>query len=126
MCVSGGEPMTLSCSDIGTRAALTLQELNRGVLEKPCVELPALGCSGLLQIGGRFLARPAIGFDLIRDLLPFRETAQARALNRADVDEHVLSAAVGLNEAVALLLVEPLDCACCHESPLRHEDVLAV
>src|SRR5918993_649330 len=126
MCVSGGEPMTLSCFDIGTRAALSLQELNREALENPHVELPALGCSGLLQIGGRFLARPAIGFDLIRDLLPFRETAQARALNRADVDEHILSAAVGLNEAVAFLLVEPLDRTCRHGSSLEHEGALPV
>ena len=36
---------------------------------------------------------------------------QTGALNRADVDEHVLAAAIGLDEAETLGGVEPLDCA---------------
>ena len=80
----------------------------------------------MLQISRRFLARPAIGFDLMRDLLAFRETTQARALDRTDVDEHVLSAAIRLNEAVAFLLVESLDRTCCHGSSLEHEGALPV
>ncbi len=41
---------------------------------------------------------------------------EARALHGADMDKHVLAAAVWLNEAEALCGVEPLNCACSHVS----------
>ena len=51
--------------------------------------------------------------NLVGDLLALSETAQPRALNGADVNEHGLAAAVRLNEAETLCGVEPLNrCAC--------------
>src|SRR6185437_7220212 len=59
------------------------------------------------EIAGRFLA--AIAHDLVLDLLALVEPRQPGALDRRDVDEDVLAAGIRLNEAVALLRVEPLD-----------------
>src|SRR6185437_7642503 len=59
------------------------------------------------EIAGRFLA--AIAHDLVLDLLTLIEPRQPGALDRRDVDEDVLAAGIRLNEAVALLRVEPLD-----------------
>jgi hypothetical protein len=73
-------------------------------------------CSGGLQVDGRLFAGAAVGFHLIGDLLAFCETTQAGTLNRTDVHEHVLAAAIRLNEAVTLLVVEPLHRPCRHES----------
>jgi len=60
------------------------------------------------QILGGGLAGPAVGDDLEGDLLPFVEGAHAGAFNGADMNEDVLAAGVRLNEAEALLVVEPL------------------
>src|SRR5690606_15911183 len=50
----------------------------------------------------------------------FIEALQARLLNRGDVDENVLTAAIGLDEAETLGGVEPLDRAGRHiASPKR-------
>src|SRR5207244_12163168 len=62
---------------------------------------------------GSFLA---LG-DVELDLLPFLQAAVAAAGDRAEVHEHVL-ATLDLDEAVALLAVEPLHRA------LRHLDLL--
>src|SRR5208282_3076822 len=61
-----------------------------------------------LQISRRGFALLAL-FELEADLLAFVERADAGFLHGGDVDEHVLAAAFGLNEAVSLLRVEPLD-----------------
>src|ERR671921_731488 len=73
------------------------------------------GLSEGLQIDRGLFAAAAVGLHLIGDLLTLREAAQAGALNRADVDEHVLAARVRLNEAIALLVVEPLHRSRCHD-----------
>jgi hypothetical protein len=65
-----------------------------------------------LEIYGCVFA--AILLNLVGDLLAFIETVQARALDSADMDENVLPAAVGLNEAETFGGVEPLDRACSH------------
>src|SRR4029450_6004190 len=60
------------------------------------------------EILGRGLAGPAVGYDLIRDLLPFVEAVHSGPLNGADVNEHIAATVIRLNEAEALLAVEPL------------------
>ena len=55
-----------------------------------------------------------LGLQLIGDLLAFVQAAQARPLDRADMNENILAAIVGLNEAVALGGVEPFDGAVGH------------
>src|SRR3954467_9897553 len=65
------------------------------------------GRLGLLQIDRRCLALlAALQFEA--DLLPLMQIAQAGALDRGNMHEHVLRAVLGLNEAVALLGIEPL------------------
>ncbi len=61
-----------------------------------------------LKVTGRAAARALVGHDLEGDLLAFLQRAQSSALDGRDMDEDVLAAVVGLNETVALLLVEPL------------------
>src|SRR5438270_262845 len=53
-----------------------------------------------------------LGFVL--DLRAFVQRAVTAPLNRAEVDEQVLTAFIGSDEAVALVRVEPLDSSGCH------------
>src|SRR5690349_1904166 len=69
------------------------------------------------------LAPHLVGLDLEVDLLTFGKTGKPGTLDGADVNEHVLSAVVGLNEAKALLAVEPLNSACRHISSPKHSRV---
>src|SRR5262245_41784364 len=68
------------------------------------------GCGRLggAQVFCERLAGLAVGDDLIRDLLAFAEAAHSGPLDCADMHEDVLAAVHGLNEAEALLAVEPL------------------
>ena len=68
--------------------------------------------SSALQIGSGLLA--ALGHNVEADALPFGQGTQARPLDRADMDEHVLTITIGLDEAEALLRVEPLYSANSH------------
>src|ERR1700741_588683 len=63
--------------------------------------------SGGLQLAGRGLAGALVAFEFEGDLLAFVQRAQAGALHGGDVHEHVRAALVRLNEAEALLAVEP-------------------
>src|SRR5690349_10765895 len=54
------------------------------------------------------------------DLLALGQALVARADNRAVMDEQILTALVGLDEPVALLVVEPLHSSGCHETPPFH------
>src|ERR1043166_8718389 len=67
-----------------------------------------------LQIGGRGLAVLAIGFDVEVQLLALSEAAHSRAVDGGDVNEHVGSAIVLLDEAKTLLRVEELYGTCSH------------
>src|SRR5271154_7459982 len=58
------------------------------------------------KVSGRLLA--AVGDDVIGDLGVIRQAVETGLLDRRDMDEHVLAAAVRLNEAVTLLPIEPL------------------
>src|SRR5687767_4095830 len=62
---------------------------------------------------GRLLALGA-GRDVEGHLLVFLQALEARALDRREMREKVLAAAVRRDESVALRIVEPLDGSCCH------------
>src|SRR4051794_25305432 len=62
--------------------------------------------SGGLQITCSGLA--ALGHHVVADLLALHQCAQAGALDRADVHEHVLAAVARLDESKAFLSVEEL------------------
>lgn len=59
-------------------------------------------------------ARTLVFLEFIRNALPLSQAAQAGALNRRDVNEHVVPTCLGLNEAITFLLVEPLNDAGSH------------
>jgi len=67
---------------------------------------PLRPASADLEVLCRFLA--AIAHDLILDDLSLIERAEPGALDRRDVDENILAAALRLNEAIAFGRVEPL------------------
>ena len=64
--------------------------------------------SGLLELGRGHLARLAIPFQFVGQLVAFVQRANARTLDRGDVHEHVGAAVIGLDEAKALGRIEPL------------------
>src|SRR5262245_53365757 len=69
---------------------------------------------GSAQVVGRGLAGPTIRHDVEGDLLSFVETAHPRAFNSADMNKDVFSALIRLNEAEALLAIEPFNGAVRH------------
>ena len=69
-----------------------------------------------LEIDGRLLAAALVALRVEGDLLSFSQVGEASALNGGDMDEHVLTTALRLDESIALLGVEPFDCAGCHNS----------
>jgi hypothetical protein len=60
------------------------------------LRVPSAGTSGL-EVRGCLFA--AFRLNVVADLLAVLEAVQSSALDSADMDEHVLAAAVGLNEA---------------------------
>jgi hypothetical protein len=62
----------------------------------------------------------APGVDFVRNLLTFCQAGKPRSFNRADVNEHIVSAIMGLDKAKALLAIEPFDSTCRHFSSLKH------
>src|ERR1700679_2786456 len=66
------------------------------------------------KVFGAGLAAHAVGLRFERKLLAFIERAQACAFDGADMNENVIAAVVGLNEAKTLCCVEPLNCSGCH------------
>ena len=60
---------------------------------------PRLCCLNSLQILGSRLAGLAVHHDLERNALAFPQFTQACALDRTDMDEHILATAFGLNES---------------------------
>ncbi len=70
--------------------------------------------SDLFELIGRGLAGAAVLLDLVAHLLAFLQIAQAGALDGADMNENVRSAIIGLNEAKALLTVEPFHSSVSH------------
>src|SRR6516164_11109272 len=54
---------------------------------------------------------PGVNFDFVRNPLTFSQAGKSRAFDGADVNEHIVSAFVGLNKAKTLLAIEPLNSA---------------
>src|SRR6185295_6705407 len=75
------------------------------------------GLAGHDQVDGRRTLALLVGLDVEVDALAFVERFQAGALDRRDVHEHVATAVVRLDEAVATLRVEELD-----DTTLRHRE----
>ena len=69
------------------------------------------------QISGRRLSTFAIGDEFEENLLSL--AIHSSTFDRADMDEHILSAVSWLNEAISLLAVEPL------YGSLRHKILLS-
>jgi hypothetical protein len=57
---------------------------------------------------------PGVDFDFVRNPLTFCQAGKSCSFNGADVNEHIVSAIVGLNKAKTLLAVEPFDRTCWH------------
>src|SRR5205807_854566 len=57
---------------------------------------------------------------LVFDLRPFGERLEAVAADLRVMDEQVLTAVLGLDEAVALRVVEPLHASGCHRKHLLY------
>jgi hypothetical protein len=75
-----------------------------------------------LQVDGGFLAFFSLNFE--GDFLTFVQAAHAGALNGRDVYEHVIAAAVGLNEAKTLSRVKPFYCSGLHFNILSQNRVV--
>src|SRR6516162_7825820 len=67
-----------------------------------------------LELLGRFLA--TVRHNLIFDYLSLIESAQARAFDSRDMNEHVLASGLRLDEPVSLGWIEPLHSALGHLS----------
>src|SRR5690606_3218985 len=93
----------------GAAGAVVVQtEKGRGSRSRRARSLVRLWVSSEeLELHRRGLA--ALGFQLVFDLGVLIEALQARLLDGGDVDENVRTAALGLDEAIALGRVEPLD-----------------
>ena len=59
-----------------------------------------------------------LGFEL--NLLPFGEIGEARTLDRADVNEHIVAAVLRGDKSKTLLAVKPLHCTLSHVSHLSN------
>src|SRR5215831_9717507 len=65
---------------------------------------------GLFNLPGLLAAAPAIVFQREGDFVALVEGADPRPLKRARMDEHVLGAVLGSDEAKTLGAIEELDC----------------
>src|SRR6201999_4367369 len=72
---------------------------------------------GFQVLSSRF-AGLAVRHDFEGHALTFPQLAEAGALDGAEMDKHVLTAILGLDESIALLRVEPLHGTVVHESLL--------
>src|SRR5205085_11933324 len=68
------------------------------------------------QVDGRHLA-VATSLGLVPDLLSLAQGRKTSALDSRDVYEDVVATLIRLDEALALLAVEPLHSAVCHPMP---------
>src|SRR5207253_11192619 len=80
----------------------------------PCSKL------ALLQIHGRGLSSIA-ALEVEAHLLPLVQIADTGALDRRDMNKHILRTVLGLNEAVTLCGVEPLHGSNSHRSSFKNK-----
>ena len=76
----------------------------RHYLPEPSIRRANVRC--LLPLGA--------GRNVETNSLTFLQGLEALALNRGEVDEEILAAVFGGDEAEALRIVEPFYVACCH------------
>src|SRR5579871_765017 len=81
---------------------------------EPTGPRPAHGLADDAHVGGLGALVTLLG--LVLHLRALVQAAVARALDGAEVDEQVLTAFIGGDEAVPLVGVEPLDSSGCHIS----------
>jgi hypothetical protein len=81
------------------------------------VQRPPLDLHRLQIFRGR-LAGFAVHHDFEGNALTFPQLAEAGAFDGADMDEHVLTTTLGLDESISLLCVEPLHGTVVHGSLL--------
>src|ERR1700722_5364625 len=74
--------------------------------------------NGPQLVGGSFACPFFLG-ELVRQLLALVQVRHPGALDRADVNEHILAAIIRLNEAKSLLRVEPFDGSGAHALSFR-------
>src|ERR1700732_4845396 len=74
----------------------------------------------LLQIHGRGLS-PIAALEVEAHLLPLVQIADTGALDRRDMNKHILRTVLGLNEAVTLCRVEPLHGSNSHSSSFKNK-----
>jgi hypothetical protein len=72
------------------------------------------GVSDFLELIGGGLAAALVLRDLVAHLLAFAQITQAGALDRADMNENIRASRIGLDEAEALLTIEPFHGAGSH------------
>jgi hypothetical protein len=87
-----------------------------GIRRGPPQPAPPPRRSFRLQVGCRKLA-VLTAFDVELHLLALEQLRETGPLERRDVDEHVLRAVVGLNEAEPSGRIEPLDRTGRHDTP---------
>ena len=64
----------------------------------------------------RFRTAGAIGHDVERQFLTFRDLIQTRFLNRRDMNENILFVFRGFDESVTFFVIKPLNCSTKHVS----------
>ena len=57
---------------------------------------------------------PGVNLDFVRNPLTFCQAGKSCSFNGADVNEHIVSATIGLDKTKTLLAIEPLDGTCRH------------
>src|SRR5271154_1735684 len=107
-------PPVIGASHLGGHHKQKAPALSPGLKQARQARKPVKERSGDLQGACRRAAGALVGHNLVDDLLSLGEVAKPRALDGADMDEYVLAAVVGLDEAKALRCVEPFDGSSSH------------
>jgi len=85
-------------------------------MDPPTYGVERLCC---LQIYRRGLAGAPVGLQLVGDALALAECVNTGSFERRHMDEHVLAAGSGLDEAVASQIAIPFHCALIHKISSR-------
>jgi hypothetical protein len=85
----------------------------------PAKDLPTRQLGQSLKVVGRHLAALAVGDELEAYLLTFAQVAEPSPFDSADMDEGIIAAVIRLDEAEALLGVEPFHGSRSHSKLFR-------
>src|SRR4029079_3072834 len=75
-----------------------------------------------LEVARRSFSRSAVGDQFKPDLLAFSQNPPVRTFDRADMNEDIFLAVIGLNETEALLDIVPLNCSDLHDATFQRLD----